>query len=96
MFSEKFDDAKVRWLSLTETSAYVGSSNDRNTLDFYGTDAGVAYAYIKEFSERKFEAKCTSSFCPGTKTDILRGCDIDYIPGCVNMIEESIAMWESG
>ena len=96
MFSEKFDDAKVRWLSLTETSAYVGSSNDGNTLDFYGTHAGVAYAYIKDFSERKFEAKCTSSFCPGTKTDILRGCDIDYIPGSVNMIEESIAMWESG
>ena len=65
-------------------------------LNFYGTDAGLVYDTLSELFERSFDPECTSKNCPGISKTVHYGCELIYIEGSSNLIEESIATWESG
>ena len=96
LLSGSFDGAKVKWLSVCNETSYEGATKDGKMLNFYGTDAGLVYDTLSELFERSFDPECTSKNCPGNCKTVHYGCELIYIEGSSNLIEESIATWESG
>ena len=92
LLSGNYDAATVLWVNMSDKSAYAGPSKDGTVLDFFGTYTGLVYAPLQDFSEREFEAGCTSTFFPGRKKNTLHGFGINFIQCSVNLIEESISM----
>ena len=95
MLSGNFGDAKVKWVSICDETAYEGLKKQGHLIDYWGTEIGMSHGPLSSLFERKFKSSCTSPRCPGFKNRSLHGTN-DFIKDSVDLVQEAILLWESG